>query len=268
MSITTSHRAVGPNTSTNTDDHDGESVEDRLAAAQEASPAEREEILSEVIVSQLPLARSIAARYRDRGESLDDLVQVASMALVMATQRYRPGQGVSFSAFAVPTITGELRRYFRDHGWAIRPPRRIQELRPRLRAATEELTQERHRPPSAAELAEHLDVPVDDVLETQAATGSYHHLSLDTPTHADEGAAPLADSVGAADERLDRVLERVSVRPLLSAISSRDRKVLALRYFDDCTQQQIADQIGVTQMQVSRLLSQSLSTLRALADRD
>jgi RNA polymerase sigma-B factor len=246
-------------------------VEDRLAEAQDASAAEREEILAEVIVDQLPLARSIAARYRDRGEALEDLVQVASMALVMAVKRYRPGQGVSFSAFAVPTITGELRRHFRDHGWSIRPPRRIQELRPRLRQAVEDLTQELHRPPSVAELAEHLDVPAEEILETQSATTSYHILSLDGPVHqsqTEDGSALLGDTVGGTDGGFEQAVERVSAAPLLASLSERDQRVLALRYLDGCTQQQIADEIGVTQMQVSRLLSRSLKRLRSMAAHD
>ncbi|HET8598912.1 MAG TPA: SigB/SigF/SigG family RNA polymerase sigma factor [Segeticoccus sp.] len=246
-------------------------VEDRLAEAAEVTDAEREEILAEVIVDQLPLARSIAARYRDRGEPLEDLVQVASMALVMAVKRYRPGHGVSFSAFAVPTITGELRRHFRDHGWSIRPPRRVQELRPRLRQGIEDLTQELHRPPSVAELAEHLDVPAEEILETQSATTSYHNLSLDGPVRQSSGddvSASLSDTVGAPDDGFELVVERVSAAPLLASLSERDQRVLALRYLDGCTQQQIADEIGVTQMQVSRLLSRSLQRLQALAAQD
>lgn len=243
-------------------------VEELLAEAFEADPATREEILSGVIVSQLPLARSIAARYRDRGEQLEDLVQVASMALVMAVQRYRVGQGVSFAAYAVPTITGELRRYFRDHGWAIRPPRRIQELRPRVRTAAQELAQELHRAPTADEVAELLDVSAEDVRETQMATAEYHSLSLDLPGRDDDDATSLADRIGGPDPRIDSLVDLISVRPLLTCLSSRDRRILALRFFDGRTQQQIADEIGVTQMQVSRLLAQAISKLQAMACRD
>ncbi len=244
------------------------SVEDRLERASAAGRAEREQILSDVVLDQMPLARSTALRYRDRGEPVDDLIQVASMGLVLAVQRYRPGHGVSFAAYAVPTMTGELRRYFRDHGWGVRPPRRVQELRPRVVGATEELTHELGRVPTVPEIAERLEVGDADVLETQHATGSYTHTSLDAPVRADGSAAPLAETLGSPDERIETVVDRVSVRPLLTSLSSRDQRILFLRYFDGCTQQQIADRIGVTQMQVSRLLSQSMRQLRSMAEAD
>lgn len=215
------------------------------------------------MVAQLGLARSVARRYRDRGEPIEDLVQVANLALVMAVRRYRPGRGVSFVAFAVPTITGELRRYFRDRGWDIRPPRRIQELRSQVQAAMHDLAQELGRTPSTPELAERLNVDQGTIRETLAATQAYRSLSLDAPSADGSGRATLGDVVGAPDEVLEQVVEREAVRPLLARLGERDRHILALRFYRGCTQQEIADDIGVTQMQVSRLLSQTLRRLRS-----
>jgi RNA polymerase sigma-B factor len=205
-------------------------------------------------------------RYRDRGEPIEDLVQVANMALVMAVQRYQPDHGVSFAAFAVPTITGELRRYFRDRGWDVRPPRRIQELRGHVQSASQDLAQELGRAPTTVEVAARLNVDVREVLETLTATEGYHSLSLDSPAPDGAGTATLADVVGGPDSTLDYVIDIEAVRPLLARLSKRDRHIVALRFFRGCTQQEIADEIGVTQMQVSRLLTQALTRLRAEAD--
>jgi RNA polymerase sigma-B factor len=242
------------------------SVEDTLALACSADEAERQQMLDDVVVSQLGLARSIAMRYRDRGEPIEDLVQVANMALVMAVQRYQPDHGVSFAAFAVPTITGELRRYFRDRGWDVRPPRRIQELRGHVQSASQDLAQELGRAPTTVEVAARLNVDVREVLETLTATEGYHSLSLDSPAPDGAGTATLADVVGGPDSTLDYVIDIEAVRPLLARLSKRDRHIVALRFFRGCTQQEIADEIGVTQMQVSRLLTQALTRLRAEAD--
>lgn len=237
-------------------------VEQALARAWAAGPAQRQRQLDAVVLSQLGLARSIALRYRDRGEPAEDLMQVASMALVMAVQRYRPEHGVSFAAFAVPTVTGELRRHFRDRGWDVRPPRRVQELRGQVQAAAAELSQVLGRAPTHNEIAGRLDVDVHEVLETLTATQGYHSLSLDAPATDDSGAATLADLRGGLDDSLERVSDLQAVRPMLARLGPRDRHILALRYFRGCTQQEIADDIGVTQMQVSRLLSQALTRLR------
>lgn len=238
-------------------------VEQTLADAAGMAEHERQRVLDAVVVQQLGLARSIAMRYRDRGEPVEDLVQVASMALVMAVQRYRPDHGVSFAAFAVPTVTGELRRYFRDRGWDVRPPRRIQELRGHVQSATQDLVHELGRTPTTTEVAQRLGVDEREVRETLTATEGYHSLSLDAP--APGGTASLADVVGGPDDELEQVTDLEAVRPLLARLSPRDRHILALRFFRGCTQQEIADDIGVTQMQVSRLLTQALARLRAEA---
>jgi RNA polymerase sigma-B factor len=244
------------------DDRDGDrTVEQLLAAARNAGPTERDQLLEQATVSQLGLARSMAMRYRDRGEPLDDLVQVANLALVMAVQRYDPEQGVPFAAFAVPTITGELRRHFRDRGWNVRPPRRLQELRARMQSATHDLSQELGHAPSSEQLAQRLGVGADEVREAEKAAEGYHSLSLDAPASTADS-PQLADWLGEDDEQYDHTVDSLAVRPLLAGLDERLRHILCLRYYRGCTQQQIADEIGVTQMQVSRLIAQALARLR------
>lgn len=243
------------------------SVEDELALAWATEGHERKRRLDDVVISQLSLARSVALRYRDRGQPTEDLVQVANLALVLAVQRYRPDQGLSFAAFAVPTIAGEVRRYFRDRSWDVRPPRRIQELRAAVHGASQELAQRLGREATIGELATHLGVEREDVVETLTAMDGYRSASLDAPTSV-SGTGTLADLMGGPDAALDQVVDIESVRPLIASLSERERRILSLRFFRGCTQQEIADDIGVTQMQVSRLLSQVLSHLgrRALVD--
>jgi len=226
-----------------------------------------------LVTEHLSLARALAHRYRDRGESMDDLLQVACLGLVKAANNYVAGQGPGFTAYAVPTITGELRRHFRDHGWDVRPPRRLQELRSRARAAETVLLQELGRAPTRAELAERLEVGPAELDELRVASEGYDALSLDAPP---PGADPAdwsgADSVADLHpaEQVDGVpvgdlLDADAVRPLLDRLSEREMLILALRYHGGYTQQQIAERIGVTQMQVSRLISQLLARLRAEA---
>jgi RNA polymerase sigma-B factor len=237
-------------------------VELLLAKAAQARGPERDRLTERATVSQLGLARSLALRYRDRGEPLEDLVQVANLALVMAVQRYRPEEGVPFAAFAVPTITGELRRHFRDRGWNVRPPRRLQELRARVQNMAHELSQELGRSPSSEQLAERLGVDVEEVREAAKAAEGYHSLSLDAPAATGDG-SQLVDWLGEADEQYEHTAEVLAVRPLLAGLDERTRHILCLRFYRGCTQQQIADEIGVTQMLVSRLISQALARLRA-----
>ena len=236
-------------------------MEQLLALAHRAHGRERERLTERATVSQLGLARSMAMRYRDRGEPLEDLVQVANLALVMAVRRYRPDQGVPFAAFAVPTITGELRRQFRDRGWNVRPPRRLQELRARMQSTAHDLSQELGHAPSSDQLAERLGVDADEVREAAKAAEGYHSLSLDAPTSTAEG-LQVVDWLGADDEQYEHTVDALAVRPLLARLDERMRHILCLRYYRGCTQQQIADEIGVTQMQVSRLISQALTRLR------
>lgn len=220
----------------------------------------------DLVREHMPLARSLALRYRNRGEPVDDLVQVAYLGLVKAVDGYVPGRGPAFSAYAVPTITGELRRHFRDHGWDVRPPRRLQELRARARAAVARLEQELGRVPSAIELAEHLGVTTDELAEMRSAAEGYDTHSLDAPVGVD--AAPAADTDprqrdDGTDHELDELLRSESVTPLLEQLPEREMLVLALRYYGGWTQHAIGERIGVTQMQVSRIISQCLTRLRA-----
>jgi RNA polymerase sigma-B factor len=224
-----------------------------------------------LVREHMPLARGIAGRYRDRGESLDDLVQVAYLGLVKAARNYRPGDGFSFKAYAVPTMTGELRRHFRDRGWDVRPPRRLQELRARLREAEETLSQQLARKPTSQELADHLGVDLHELDQARLASEGYNALSLDAPPpgvdSADWAGADSAADVHLAqeddgDDVLDGLVDEAAVRPLIARLDDREQLILALRFYGGYTQQQIADRIGVTQMQVSRLLSQLLLRLR------
>ncbi|MGN6613354.1 MAG: SigB/SigF/SigG family RNA polymerase sigma factor [Angustibacter sp.] len=227
-----------------------------------------------LVRENLKLARGVAARYRERGEQYDDLVQVACLGLVKAAQKYRPEAGFNFAAYAVPTMTGELRRHFRDRGWDVRPPRRLQELRGRLRDAEDVLSQQLGRRPNTAELAEHLGVDSDEVDEARMASEGYNAISLDAPppgTEASDWAGAdsaadvhLAHAEGEASE-IDDLLDATAVRPLINQLTEREQLILALRFYGGATQQQIADRIGVTQMQVSRLLSQLLQRLRLAA---
>jgi RNA polymerase sigma-B factor len=221
--------------------------------------------VDELVHEHLSLARSLAWRYRNRGETQDDLTQVAYLGLVMAAQRYREGDGPGFAAYAVPTITGELRRHFRDKGWEVRPPRRLQEIQSGVREAEETLRQRLSREPTSAEVGEYLGVAPRELMEARSAAGGYTACSLDAPTDSN-GGSDWVDHVpadSAAEESLDQLVDSLSVQPLLDELSQREQLIIALRYYQGCTQQQIADQIGVTQMQVSRLLAQSLARLRA-----
>lgn len=242
---------------------DREAVTEDLLARAHAAPDddERRRLLDEVVLLNLPVARGLAARYRDRGEVFDDLLQVASLALVKAAQGYEPGKGRGFLAYAVPTITGELRRHFRDRGWDVRPPRRLQELRLAIESAAQELSQTSGHAPTVAELAEHLGVGEEEVLEAVAAAQGYTASSLDAPCDGEDG-VPLGETLGCEDEDLERVVDCLAVEPLLATLSPRDRHILSLRFYRGWTQSQIAEDIGVTQMQVSRLLSKALAKLR------
>lgn len=222
-------------------------------------PRRREELLAEIIVANLDLARSLARRYHRRGEDHDDLEQVACLGLTKAVHGFDPARGGTFTAYAVPTILGEIRRHFRDSCWSVRPPRRIQELQTHLSAASTELQQRLHRPPSAEELAEALDVPVADVQEALGSTGCFTAQSLDQGH--DDGDAP-EPGLGQEDPAFHDVENSLLLAPLLAELTERDRQILSRRFVDEWSQQQIADELGVTQMQVSRLLRRVLARMR------
>lgn len=214
---------------------------------------------ADVIAQHLSLADNLASRFRDRGEPMDDLIQVARVGLVLAAQRYDPRSPVPFVGFAVPTVLGELRKHFRDHVWVVRPPRRLQELRPRVVQAQDALTQQLGRLPLVDEVATAVDEPVADVREALSLATAY------TPHSLDGADGPgLAETLMAADVRVEEVDNRLTLRPALHSLPARSKAVLRLHYFEGHTQQQIADRIGVSQMQVSRILRQSLSQMRPM----
>lgn len=221
----------------------------------------------DLIERYLPLARSLARRYERRGESLDDLVQVASLGLVKAIDRFDADRGLSFSSYAVPTILGELRRYFRDSGWAVHVPRQMQERALNVNAAVERLSGELGHSPSPQMVAAELDLSVEEVLEAVAANSAYDTASLDTPLGSgDDERRTIAESFGETDGRFDLVDGRVSVSDALNALPARERLILHLRFGEDLTQGEIAERIGISQMHVSRLIRRALEQVRLGAE--
>jgi RNA polymerase sigma-B factor len=215
------------------------------------------------IEAGLPLARGLAARYTGRGEPLDDLYQVAALALVRAVDGYDPTQLAAFTSYAVPTIVGALKHHFRDTTWRVRVPRGVQDLAITLGPAGARLTHQLGRSPTRRELAAHLDATEDDISAAMIAWQAHHPDSLDAPSATDgQEQLALLDTIGAVDARFDTVVDRYTLRPLLAALPAHQRRILAMRYFDDMTQAQIATRIGVSQMQISRLLVRTLTQLR------
>lgn len=214
-----------------------------------------------LVEGHLPVAKHIARRFSQRGEPLDDLEQVATVGLINAIDRFDPHRGVDFLSYAVPTVTGEVRRHFRDQGWGMRVPRRLKDLHVTLGSAISTLSQRLGRAPTATELAEHLRLPKEEVVEGLEAANAYRGTSLDRLTDEDSSGG-ISDVIGQADHELDRVEYREALKPLLGRLPERERTILMLRFFGNMTQTQIADRIGISQMHVSRLLSQTLATLR------
>jgi RNA polymerase sigma-B factor len=214
------------------------------------------------VEEHLPLVRHFARRFSNRGEPFDDLLQVGTLGLIAAIDRFDPTRGVEFLSFAVPTITGEIKRHFRDQGWSVRVPRRLQELHLSLNAAVSELSQKNGHAPTPSELAEHLGIPRAEVLEGLAVANAYRSSSLDERLSGEEDSPTLAATLGEEDAALEGVEYRESLQPLLATIPARERRILILRFFGNMTQSQIAADIGISQMHVSRLLSQTLAKLR------
>jgi RNA polymerase sigma-B factor len=210
----------------------------------------------------LPLVEHLARRFSGRGEPYDDLVQVGTIGLIKAVDRFETDRGVEFSTYATPTIVGEIKRHFRDRGWAIRVPRRLQELRLSIAAATSELSQELGRSPTVRELALRVGVSEDEVIEGLDSANAYATLSLDAPEGADDRTTSVIDTLGDYDEALAMVEDRETIKPLLDLLDDRSRRILGLRFFGGMTQSQIAAEVGISQMHVSRLLSRALDTLR------
>ncbi|MEU1617263.1 SigB/SigF/SigG family RNA polymerase sigma factor [Streptomyces sp. NPDC005722] len=231
----------------------------RIAALPDG--AEKDALREQVVIAWIPMSERLARRFRHRGESTEDLVQVAALGLVKAVLRYDPARGSAFESFAVPTIVGEVKRHFRDHLWGVHVPRRVQELRSRVRAVRHELAGTKGGTPTVAEIAAHARMSEEDVATAMEALDSFAPASLDSATPGAEGRTFL-DTLGSEDPCLDFVVDRVAVAPRLRELPPRERQILYLRFFRDMTQTQIADQLGLSQMHVSRLISRTCRRLR------
>ena len=232
---------------------------ERIEAA--TNEQEKRELQASVTAVNMGVAQSIARRYSGRGERDDDLEQVAYVGLVKAVNGFDPGRGKNFLTYAVPTIAGELKRHFRDYCWTVRPPRSIQELQGRISACAEPLRQHLDRSPTPEEIAEEIGARTDTVIEALAADGCFIPTSLDLRV-GEAGSAALGELLGEYDEDQARVEVHILLAPLVRELSARDRDIIALRFYHDWTQEQIAKRFGITQMQVSRLLSRMMRELR------
>ncbi len=230
--------------------------------ATDLSEAERASVRDQLVRLHLPLVEHFARRFLNRGEPFDDLLQVGTIGLIKAIDRFDLERGVEFSTYASPTIVGEIKRHFRDRGWAIRVPRRLQELRITITTATAELTQDLGRSPTVSELALRVGVSDEEILEGLESANAYSTLSLDAPDSGDDSALSMIDVIGEEDEALAHVENRETIKPLLEALDPRDKHILTLRFFRGMTQSQIAAEIGISQMHVSRLLARTLAELR------
>ncbi|MBM9505807.1 RNA polymerase sigma factor SigF [Streptomyces sp. KK5PA1] len=234
----------------------------RLAELPVDSP-ERTYVRDTLIELNLPLVRYAAARFRSRNEPMEDIVQVGTIGLIKAIDRFDCERGVEFPTFAMPTIVGEVKRFFRDTSWSVRVPRRLQELRLALTKASDELSQQLDRSPTVAELAACLGVSEEDVVDGLAVGNAYTASSLDSPPPEDDGGeGTLADRLGYEDQALEGVEYRESLKPLLAQLPPRERQIIMLRFFANMTQSQIGEEVGISQMHVSRLLTRTLAQLR------
>jgi RNA polymerase sigma-B factor len=245
----------------NSYDHLAPLFED-LAALDQDDPR-RAELRDELVTGHLPVAEHIARRFSHRGESSEDLVQVATVGLIHAVDRFDPTRGTDFLSFAVPTVMGEIRRYFRDSSWSVRVPRRLKELHLSISGAGNELSQRLGRAPTPSEIAAHLGLKKEEVYEGLEAGNAYHSVSLDDMLTQDSDNTSLGEMLGEADSGLEGVDNHESLLPLVRNLPERERTILLLRFFGNLTQTQIADKIGISQMHVSRLLSRTLEQLRS-----
>jgi RNA polymerase sigma-B factor len=214
----------------------------------------------------LPLATRLARRYHRGGESLEDLVQVASVGLLKAIDRFDPARGTAFSSFAVPTIAGELKRHYRDKGWSVRVPRDLQELAVRVDRATDRLLHQLGRVPTATEIADHLGVTPEQVIEAREAAAAYRADSLDRACSDDQDGTQVLDTLGGDEPGYRHAEQSATVESMMSALSEREREILRLRFAEDLTQAEIGDRVGLSQMHISRLLRQAIARLREAAE--
>ncbi|MFJ1968495.1 RNA polymerase sigma factor SigF [Streptomyces sp. NPDC087903] len=240
----------------------------RQLAALPAGPR-RDTLREQIVEAWLPMAGRLAGRFRNRGESNDDLRQVAALGLLKAVDRYDPERGNAFESYAVPTITGEIKRHFRDHMWTLHVPRRVQDLRNRVRRAGQELSQTvSGREPTVAEIAEQAQMSEEDARAGLEALGSFSALSLDAELPGSGDGYSLGDALGTTDPALDTVVDRAAVAPRLAALPERERAILYMRFFADMTQSRIAEELGISQMHVSRLISRCCGRVREQVMRD
>ncbi len=239
---------------------------DELRRKLEVYAQTRDKVLRDDIVgAQVGLAEYLARRFKNRGEPIEDLIQVALLGLLKAVERFDPSRGLEFSTFATPTIVGELKRHFRDKGWAVRVPRRVQELHLRLGSVVSILSQELGRSPTIGEIAQSAAVSEEEVLEAIEAGHAYRFTSLDAPSGNDDEMS-LSTELGAEDQGLIDSEHRVTLSPLIAQFPPRERMILHLRFFEGLTQSEIAARLGISQMHVSRLLARALAQLRTQAE--
>ncbi|GIE80586.1 hypothetical protein Aph02nite_65360 [Actinoplanes philippinensis] len=234
-------------------------------AAMPAGHPSRAFVRDRAIEAWMPLARHLANRYAGRGEPVDDLFQVAVVGLIKAVDRFDAERGIEFAGFAIPTIVGELKRHFRDRTWSVRVPRRLQELRLAITGANNDLTHSLGRAPTVADIAEHLGISEEDVLEGLEGARAYQSTSLSTPANA-EGSMSLGDTLGSEDTGFALAELRIALGPAMAALDEREQKIISLRFYGNLTQSEIAEQVGVSQMHVSRLLAKALGKLRTRLD--
>jgi RNA polymerase sigma-B factor len=233
-----------------------------LLADLPAGTPDRARVRERLIEMYLPLAEYLARRFRNRGEQLDDLTQVANLGLIKSVDGYDVTRGAAFTSYAIPMIVGELKRHFRDKGWDVRVPRRLQELRLEITKATSDLAQTLGRSPTVGDLATHLNVSEEEIIEGLDSSHAYRALSLHAPVAGEEATTELVDLLGDVDRDMENVEDREALRPLIAKLPVREQRIIAMRFFGNMTQSQIAAELGISQMHVSRLLSHALGVLR------
>jgi RNA polymerase sigma-B factor len=240
-----------------------DSATDLVTALADTPPEDpsRAAMRDRAIEAWLPLARHLAHRYSGRGEPTDDLIQTATVGLIKAVDKFDPHRGVDFAGYAIPTIIGEIKRHFRDRTWSVRVPRRLQELRLAITEANSTLTHTLGRSPTITDIATHLTLTEEDILEGLEGARAYNTTSLSTPISTD-GTTELGDTLGTEDHEYELAETRVALGPALATLDDREQKILTLRFYGNLTQSQIADHIGISQMHVSRLLTKALTKLR------
>ncbi len=225
-----------------------------------------EEAREQLIMSHMNLVRYLASKFKNRGEPLDDLIQVGNIGLIKAIDRFDASRGIEFTTFATPTIMGEIKRHFRDKGWSVRVPRRLQELSAKITQAVDSLTADLQRTPSTEEVARYLGVEVDEVLEAMESAGAYSPISLEGPTSDDDDAPAIIDRYATEDEQLSGADDRMFIEQTIQEFSPREREIIEMRFMEGLTQVEIAERLGISQVQVSRLLRKTLQKVREKID--